>query len=193
MQPISSDVQSMSLNYLEADTFMNSYEVLRTAVKIGGLALLIYSAIQATSSMPLFLSQVKNTGLDFPVAYIIAIYVIPIIFGLLLWLFPAPIANTIIKKDLAVNSQEKFLVGIEKIAIRILGIYLLYHGITDLAAQYASYHQTAEMFGKNINFSGKERFTIGFIVTGIKIFLSLLLILGATGITNILRKARNAS
>lgn len=172
---------------------MNSHDVLRTAVKIGGLALLIYSAIQATSSLPLFLDQAKNTELGLPVASIIATFVVPIIFGLLLWLLPAPIANTIIKKDLAVNTQDKFLVGIEKIAIRILGLYLLYHGITDLVAHYASYHQAAEIFGKNINFSGKGRYTIGFIVTGVEIFLALLLILGAAGITNILRKARNAS
>lgn len=171
---------------------MKSHDVLRTAVKIGGLALLIYSVIQATSSLPLFLDQAKNTGFDFPIASIIATFVVPIIFGLFLWLFPAPIANTIIKKDLAVKSQDKFLVGIEKVAIRILGLYLLYHGITDLAAQYASYHQATEMFGSNVNFSGKERFTIGFIVTGVEIFLALLLILGAEGITNIIRKARNA-
>lgn len=172
---------------------MNSHDVLRTAIKIGGLALLIYSAIQAASSLPLFLDQAKNTEFGFSVVSIVATFVVPIIFGLLLWLFPAPIANTIIKNDLAANTQDKFLVGIEKVAIRILGLYLLYHGITDLVAHYASYHQATEMFGKNINFSGKERFTIGFIVTGVEIFLALLLILGATGITNILRKARNAS
>lgn len=172
---------------------MNSHEVLRTAVKIGGLALLIYSAIQATANFPLFLYEAKNTELGISVASILAIFVVPIIFGLLLWLFPARIANTIIKKDLATNTQDKFLVGIEKVAIRILGLYLFYHGITDLIAHYASYHQAAEIFGKNINFSGKERYTIGFIVTGVKIFLALLLILGAAGITNMLRKARNAS
>jgi hypothetical protein len=49
------------------------------------------------------------------------------------------------------------------------------------------------MFEKNVNFSGKERFTIGFIVTGVEIVLALLLMLGAAGITNLLRKARNAS
>jgi hypothetical protein len=172
---------------------MNSHDVLRTAVKIGGLVLLIYSAIQATSYFPLFLDQAGNTGLGISVVSILSIMLVPIIFGLLLWLFPASIANTIIKKDLAVKSQDKFLVGIEKIAIRILGFYLLYHGITDLVSQYVSYHQAAEMFGKNTNFSGKERFTTGFIVIGVKIVLSLLLILGATGITKILQKVRNVS
>lgn len=172
---------------------MNSHDVLRTAIKIGGLALFIYSVIQATSSLPLFLNQLKNTGFDFPVASMIATFVVPMIFGLLLWLFPAPIANTIIKKDLPIKSEEKFLLGAEKIAIRVLALYLLYHGITDFVSHYASYHQATEMFGKNVNFSGKERFTIGFIVTGVEILLALLLLLGAAGITNLLRKARNAS
>jgi hypothetical protein len=167
--------------------------VFRTAIKIGGLALLIYSVIQATSSLPLFLEQMKNAGFDFPVASIIATFVVPIIFGLLLWLFPAPIANTIIKNDLLTKSDEKFLVGVEKVAIRVLGLYLIYHGITDFVSHYASYHQATEMFGKNVNFSGKERYTIGFVVAGVKIFLALLLMLGAAGITNMLRKARSAS
>jgi hypothetical protein len=172
---------------------MKSHDVLRTAIKIGGLALLIYTAIQASSTMPLFLSQLKSSGFEFPVVSIIAAFAVPLIFGFVLWLFPAPIANTIIKKDLPNKSEEKFLLGVEKIAIRVLGLYLLYHGITDFASQYASYHQATEMFGKNINFSGKERFTIGFIVTGVQIMLALLLMLGAAGISNILRKARNAS
>jgi hypothetical protein len=172
---------------------MKSHDILRTAIKIGGLALFIYSVIQATSSLPLFLSQLKSTGFDFPVVSIVATFFVPMVFGLLLWLFPTPIANTIIRKDLPAKSQEKFLVGVEKIAIRVLGLYLLYHGITDFASQYAAYHQAVEMFGKNVNFSGKERFTIGFIVIGVEIVLALLLMLGAAGITNMLRKARNAS
>lgn len=172
---------------------MDSHDVLRTAIKIGGLALLIYSVIQAASSLPVFLNQVNGTGLDFPVASIIATFVTPMMFGLLLWLFPAPIAKTIMKKDLPITSEEKFLLGVEKIAIRVLGLYLLYHGITDFVSHYASYHQATEMFGKNVNFSGKERFTIGFIVTAVETVLALLLMLNAAGITNLLRKARNAS
>jgi hypothetical protein len=110
-----------------------------------------------------------------------------------LWLFPAPVANTIIKKDLKATSQDKFLLGIEKIAIRILGLYLLYHGISDLVGIYTSYYQAIDMFGRDVKFSGKERYIIGFVLTGTKIFLSLLLIIGATGITNLLRKIRYAS
>lgn len=172
---------------------MNSHDVLRTAIKIGGLLLLINTAVHASASVPLFLDQMKGSGFDFPVASIIATFFIPMLFGLALWLFPTPIANTIIKKDLPSKSEEKFLVGVENIAIRLLGLYLLYHGITDFALQYASYHQATEMFGKNVNFSGKERFAISFIVTGAEIVLALALVLGAAGITNILRKARNAS
>lgn len=172
---------------------MNSHDVIRTAIKIGGLALLIYTVIQASSTVPLFLSQLNSSGFEFPVASIIAAFVVPLMFGLLLWLFPASIASTIIKKDLPTKSEEKFLVSVEKIAIRVLGLYLFYHGIMDLVSQYASYHQATEMFGKNLNFSGKERFTIGFIVIGIKIVLALLLMLGAAGISGLLRKARNAS
>jgi hypothetical protein len=93
---------------------MNSHDVLRTAVKIGGLALLIYSAIQATSYLPLFLDQAKNTGFGISVVSILSTIIVPIIFGLLLWLFPAFIASTIIKNDLAVSTQDKFLVGDRK-------------------------------------------------------------------------------
>ena len=172
---------------------MNSHEILRTAIKITGLALLIYAVVQAASYLPLILEQVKNAEMGMPVASYISSIAVPIIFGFLLWLFPASVSNTIIKNDLNVTSQDKLLLGIEKVGIRILGLYLLYHGISDLVANYASYHQAVDMFGKNIGFSGKKRYTIIFITTGVEIFLSLLLILGAAGITNIIRKVRYAS
>lgn len=172
---------------------MNSHDVLRTAIKIGGLVLLVNTAVRVSSTAPLFFDQMKSSGVDFPVASIIATFFVPMLFGLVLWLFPTPVANTIIKNDLPPKSEEKFFVGIENVAIRVLGLYLLYHGTTDFVSQYASYHQATEMFGKNVNFSGKERFTIGFIVTGAEIVLALALMLGAAGITNMFRKARSAS
>lgn len=172
---------------------MNSHEMLRTAVKLTGLALLIYAGIQAVSYLPMVLEHLKDTGIDASALSFIGAIAGPIIFGLVLWLFPASVASTIIKNDLKVISQDELLLGIEKVGIRLLGLYLLYHGLSDLVANYISYNQAIEMFGDNVKHSGQYKIKISFIITGIEIFMSLLLILGAAGITNIIRKLRYAS
>lgn len=172
---------------------MNSHELIRTAVKLTGMVLFIYATIQAASSIPFILDQYSNTEISYPIISFAGAIVIPLLFSLLLWLFPARVTDTIIKDDLKPTPNNEFLLGIEKVGIRILGLYLLYHGISDLVANYASYRQAIGMFDVNISFASKDRYITAFITTGVEILMSFLLILGASGITNIIRKIRYAS
>ncbi len=172
---------------------MNSHEILRTAIKLLGLVLVIYTVIEGLRYFPMMLDLIENSDGTIKTTSQIAAVAIPITIGLMLWFFPAPVASTIIRDDLEVASKDELLAGIENIGIRLLGMYLLYHGISDLVANYVSYSQALNMFGEQIKFSGKERFTASFIATGVEIFLSLILILGAASISSLLRKIRYAT
>jgi len=172
---------------------MNSHEIFRTALKIVGLALLTYAVIDGIVYFPMIMELLKNTeGEALAIPYYGSIFV-QIIIGLLLWLFPAPVASTIIRNDLTPASQDQLLIGIEKIGIRLLGIYLLYEGVTGLVSNYISYNRAIETFGEHVEFNGKEGFKFKFVAMWVEMFLSILLILGASGITNTIRKIRYAS
>jgi len=172
---------------------MNSHEIFRIAVKIVGLVLLIYAVIDGIIYFPVIIKLFNSVEGEVQALSYFASFFAQIVIGLLLWLFPAPVASTIIKNDLTVTSQDKLLPGIEKVGIRLLGIYLLYQGITGLISNYASYSQAIEMFGENIKFGGNEKYRFNFIGMWVEIFLSILLILGASGIANVIRKIRYAS
>ena len=172
---------------------MNSNEILRMVVKLTGLAIFLSGLILATSYFPLIYEAMMSESLDTSMAIYISSILSPVIIGLLLWFFPAPVANTVIKNDLEVTSKNDFIHGIENIGIRILGIYLLYHGISDLVFNIMSYRQEIELVRENINILGKGNTKVALIVTGVEIILSIFLIFGANVISTFIRRIKFAS
>ena len=179
---------------------MNSNEILRMVVKLTGLAIFITGIIQASSSLPMVFEQIKvyeeiknTTNLGSPFISLIGGLSTPIIIGLLLWFFPAPVANTIIMNDMNKLSNSNFLQGLEKIGIRLLGFYLLYYGISDLVNNILSYKQEIALMSENFNIYGKGSYKTAFVVTGIEIVISLFLIFGSNTISNFINKFKYAS
>ena len=172
---------------------MSSNEILRMVIKLVGLAVFISGVIQASSSFPMIYSQMTHLGDNAPTASFFGAFASPIIIGLLLWFFPVPVANTIINEESNVAPRNDFLREIENIGIRILGLFLLYHGISDLVYNYLSYRQEAEMLRENINILGKGNTKAALVVTGVEIVISIFLILGANIISTMIRKIKFAS
>ena len=172
---------------------MNSSEILRAIVKLVGLAVLISGIIEASVSLPIVYEAVVNMEVGTPAASFIGSFATPIIIGILMWLFPTPITNTIIKGDFVKSTHHEFLLGLESIGIRILGIYLLYHGIADLVSNSINYWYEREMLANGVQLFNTGNTKVGLIVTGIEILISILLIIGARKITTIIRKIKYAS
>ncbi len=172
---------------------MTSHEVLRTTIKMSGLALVVYGCIQALSTIPLAVESMRVMDMNMPALSYIAAMGGPIIFGLLLWLLPAPIANTVIRNDLDTASIENILPGIETIAIRVMGIFLLYNCISHLVSNYLSYQQASSMNSNLYKFLGSENYSIAYYVIGTETVMAFGLILGAKGIVNLIHKIRYAS
>ena len=166
---------------------MNSNEILRLVVKLTGLGVFLSGIIQSASYLPFTLMKLNNANIDINLISELGTFAIPIILGLFLWFFPAPVASTIIKEDIKNKSNNEFIQGLEKIGIRILGLYLLYFGISDLVTNISSYSLDVRMLGENIKFSNKNYTTL-FIATGVEIIMSIFLILGSSTISNFINK-----
>lgn len=172
---------------------MTSHEVLRTTIKMSGLALVVYGCIQALSTIPLVVESMRVMDMNMPALSYLAAMGGPIIFGLILWLLPTSIANTVIRNDLDTVSIENILPGIETIAIRVMGIYLLYQCISYTVSNYLSYQQISAMNSGITNFLGSDKYTIGFYVVGVETVMAIGLILGAKGIVSTIKKIRYKS
>lgn len=170
---------------------MTYREALRTTVKLSGLALLIYAAVSASSYLPLVLELSSIEGMDHPVASYVSALVTPVVLGLLLWLFPARIADSVFRTETDNPGRDEWLQGFESIGIRLLGVYLLYHACSDLAHNAAGYVRVREAFP---GLAGGElfRLRVGMAVNGVQVAIAAWLIIGARGISNLLRRIRYA-
>ncbi|NQY26729.1 MAG: hypothetical protein HRT92_06070 [Piscirickettsiaceae bacterium] len=167
---------------------MTSNELLRITVKLVGLALLINGAIEASASVPMIIAMEHNE-LGLPAQAFLLSAAMPILFGLLLWLAPASIANMIIKNELPHQEINPLLEGMEVLAIRLMGLFIFYQGLIDLLQTFLSYRQYSSL---NLDYSA-ENHQIIYLVILCQILLATGLIIGAHGIKSIFHKIRYAS
>ena len=176
---------------------MTSHEALRVTIKLVGLALFIYGCINAITNLPIFLDALKLPDLDMPALSYLTVLIGPIFIGMLFWIFPSSVSNTIILNDLDTQSTDRLLPGIETILIRIMGIFLLFNCISALVGNYLTYSRANSIFnnmGSNMEkYIGHDQYIIGFITIGVEITMSLVLIFGARVIMSAIRKVRNVS
>ncbi len=170
---------------------MTYHEILRTTLKMTGLALVVYGCIQALSSIPLVIESMRVIDMSMPALSYVAAMGGPILFGLILWLLPSSVANTVIRKGLDTPSTEGILSEIEVIAIRVMGIFLLYNCISHFVSNYLSYQQALSMNAGITNFHGGEKYSIGFYVIGVEAAMAIGLILGSSGVVNLVNKIRH--
>ena len=171
---------------------MYSNEIIRTIVKLTGLVIFLYTVVQAASYLPYLAGQYRDENFNYLVLSLAGTILIPLLFSLLLWLFPARVTNTIVMNESRDSDKSELLLDLEKIGIRVMGIYLLYHGISDLVANFTSYRYALSMFEGTIGSPDMSKYYVSFIATAVELFMSLFLILGTKGISNAIRKIRYA-
>lgn len=172
---------------------MNSKDALRVTIKLVGLAIFLFGVIQATSSFPILINAFEQGEFDTYTAPLIIAFVMPILLGLFLWLLPSKVASTIIQSDFKPSNTNEFLIGLEGVAIRILGFYFLYICLTSFLNTYISYSQTLEQNDFDEMFSGRKNYYLLFATQGVEFILSILLIFGSKTIVRFVRKLRYAS
>ena len=98
-------------------------------IKVTGLVLMVVSISQLPAYFPLM-----SRGYDFSIGETLgtaALALAPLgVLGLVLWFFPGTVANRIVAGAPAADSPVDFR-PLELVALTVLGIYLLAHGLID--------------------------------------------------------------
>ena len=109
---------------------MKSSHYLAIAVRIFALMLFIYGLRQMFPVLELFLLGTVN-GMEVSPFFVIVTSIIPILFSIVLWLFPLSISASILKPEMDLDvvplSQGDWLV----VLLIGLGLYTLYLAISD--------------------------------------------------------------
>jgi len=163
--------------------------LVRLVIKLSGIALVVYGGVTLSSYLP-SLMQAK-TWAEWPAtmmfANILAI-VMPILFGVFLWFFPASVANTIVPTEIATMEPASGLgYELERIGVALLGLFFLYHAVTDVIYQVLLHRAKVALLG---SVREPDNFSAYLTVATIQIVLALLLLLQSKGVVALLRKAR---
>jgi len=172
---------------------MNSKDAVRLAIKLVGLAIFLFGVIQAASSFPILISAFEDDAFGRYSAPLIITFIMPTLLGLFLWLFPSIVASTVIQSEFNSNTTNELLIGLEGIAIRVLGFYFLYVCLSSFLSTYVGYNQAIEQNGFDAMFNGRKNYYLMFVTQGIEFIMSLFLILGAKTIVRFIRKLKYAS
>lgn len=151
-------------------------------LKISGLGMVVWAVLQAASAIPFLVSAPDTYLLPY-----MPTMLIPLFIGGALWFAPLKIANTIIKDAPLVENTDRFLRGLERAAIALMGLYLLYRGLSDLVFHLSYEQRMFELLGQGHQRTADRHASL--IMSYFEIALSLVFILGAKTIVIALRKA----
>ena len=163
--------------------------IVRIGLKLSGVGLVVYGALSLSSTLP-HLFQVRNWE-EWEAAIILSNMVVlamPFFFGVFLWLFPATVANTVVRfGSLTRKSKTDLSYELERVGISLLGLYLFYRTVSFIAYQVVMYRAKAEALG-----SARALDDLPAIITTaiVQLVLALLFMLQSRGIVSLLRKAR---
>lgn len=160
-------------------------------VKISGMVVIVFAVSGIPGYINSFLHQGQDTFVNFS-AWVLSPLAFPLFIGLLMWSFSKSITNKIIKDGTGPIDSNEFLVEIERIAITVLGIILLFFALSDQTFNLIFIYITSkENFGSlmTIKVSAEDWGHIA--GTTVEILFSLVLIARAEGITYIIRKLRS--
>jgi hypothetical protein len=159
----------------------------RLVLKLCGVGLMVLGAVNLATYLPmLFLVSTD----DQPGMYLSYVFTLlaPFLFGVLLWLFPAPIANSVVRVDAAAAKPKTgWADELERVGVSLLGLFLLYHALSDLV--YHLLIQRAKVTAPGA-VRAPDDFVPLVVATVVELALALFLLLRSKGIVNLLRKAR---
>ena len=168
------------------------HTIVRLALKIFGIVLIVNSVVSFISYLPLLFS-IQSLGKFGDLFRDFIHLVIPLGFGVLLWRYSAPVANTVVQIDPSIGEINiDWAQELERIGISLLGFFLLYHAVTDLANHVLEFGTNLAMSGIIASW-GLRDFLVFVTITTIKIGLALFFMLRSKGIVNLLRRTREST
>lgn len=171
---------------------MNSKELTFLLIKVAGAALIVFSIIKLSQTVPYFFSE-KYTLSEITILAV-SNSIIPVVFGLLLMFFPSTISSKVIGKQDNTALNNEYMFELEQIALSVLGVYLLFITISDITAHAVYIIEANKMIASGklpgtTAVLGPERYGLLF-ATGIEFIMSIWLIFGSKGMVKLIRNIR---
>lgn len=157
-------------------------------IKIAGIVVIVFTVAAIPEHINSFLYQGQDTLSNF-VVWVIIPLLAPIIIGLLMWSFPRTITNKIFEKEIEPAGSNRAIEEIERIAVTVLGLTLLFFALSDLI-----FNLVYVYFTNKENMSVITSFRIspedwGHIIgTIIEIIFALVILLKAQGVILLIRR-----
>lgn len=166
---------------------MDYNSAVRLVLKLFGVVLIVYGAVTLASYLPSLLPLRDGDSYSQILPYAVPMLA-PFIFGSLLWLFPATIANTVVPLEPSNKAlRGEWAEQLERIGVSLLGLYLFYSAVSDILYHVIAYRAKAAALGST---RGPDDFAALITATIIEFLLALVLMLRSKGIATLLRKAR---
>jgi hypothetical protein len=166
---------------------MDSKIFVAIGVRLFAIALAIYS-LKSMPGMYIYFDSENYKSAAFMFAGLLVFVMLIAIF---LWKFPLTVASNIIpnieneERDTSWNEKELLTVG-----LILMGIYFLYYVISDVVYWLYIWNYSQSYSGVEIELNSEQKGSI--VATCVELALSILLIFGAKGISNVIWHLRYA-
>lgn len=170
---------------------MNTKELSTLLIKIAGIVIIIFTVTGIPGYVASYAAFMDKSTVSY-FAYVIIPNVLPLIVGIWMFLTPQKLTEKIIEIKQTDEQYKKTtnLAEIERIAITVLGIYLLFLAISDMVYNFYEWYHFKEKYkplsGKITYIELYARITATFA----ELILGLWLTLGTKGIIKLLNKFR---
>ena len=170
---------------------MNNQDLATTITKLGGVALIIISILNAASYIPYLVIRPEALWTtNFISAYLSKI-ILPALIGLGLIYF----GGTLIRRHIPdTQVMQENLAALEKTALSVMGVLLLYYALGDMIVHLTQLYKANAMIKSGVPIHiedqmGADTFSV-IVATVFEIAFSLWLILGSGGMVNLFNRFR---
>ena len=119
--------------------------------------------------------------------------IVPLLLAVVLFSFPTTVANKLIGGD-KLSTDAAFLVALEILSLRLIGVFYVFHSIVDLSTYFAKVLITPGLYEKLGSPAPPTAWTpdtaAWTLATFVELGLALWLVLGAHGIANAIQRLR---
>lgn len=170
---------------------MNYRDISILAIKLTGIALIAIALIRIPNLFP-YLSADADIPWWVQLIAIILPYLLPVLIGILFFMFPATLTNKFIKGGESSDGRSDTFVALEYVALRVLGVFFMFYVISDI-----TYHTIYAIAVSRVARDGTSAFLLqdpnwyaNMLSTLVELVVALWLILGTKGIMQMLVKMR---
>ena len=171
-----------------SDDVIDFRTIVRLVLKLSGLVMVIWGLVTVISFVPV-LFPLSEVSMGRDALYVVFSPLVMVAFGLFLWLFPAPVTNTVFRKGTKDSAAEpRWAAELQVVGVSLLGLWLLYRAISDLVYHLMVYRARTQ--STDFYTDGYTEFPAFMVATLVEFVVAVFFLFGARGIVRVLRQVR---